>query len=419
MTTPVYRSRPGGFDLLPASMPEARPINDFIYLSEGLSNAFLIVTEEGRVVVNCGMGFESGVHKRNFDAVDDGPVRYILLTQGHVDHVGGADLLRQEGTEIVAQAGNPAHQAEDERIQPYRAMRSAFAFKKTFEKIFSHEAANQGAPLPAQSKPEPTILFDDEYRFELGGLEFELIATPGGETRDSMVIWLPQHQICFSGNLFSALFGHIPNLVTIRGDRLRDPLLFIESLDRVMALEPELLLVGHHDPIEGRGLIREELTRLRGAVMHVHDETVAYMNAGKPVWQAMQEISLPPEFEVGEGYGKVSWCVRAIWEHYVGWFHHESTSELYADSPSSISGDLVELAGGPDALAQRAADKVEAGAATEALRLAEIVLDVEPEHVAALRANIAAHEALEAESVNFWLTSWLRKEIDRMRDLLG
>ncbi|MCZ6805608.1 MAG: MBL fold metallo-hydrolase, partial [Deltaproteobacteria bacterium] len=90
--SPLYRSRPSGFDIRPASQPEATKINDFIYLSEGLSNSYLITTPEGRIVVNTGMGFETPVHKRNFDAVDQSPLRYILLTQGHVDHVGGVDL---------------------------------------------------------------------------------------------------------------------------------------------------------------------------------------------------------------------------------------------------------------------------------------------------------------------------------------
>ena len=67
------------------------------------------------------------------------------------------------------------------------------------------------------------------FDFELGGVRFELISTPGGETTDSMVVWLPQHRICFTGNLFSALFGHFPNLVTIRGDRYREALRFIDS----------------------------------------------------------------------------------------------------------------------------------------------------------------------------------------------
>ena len=82
---PLYRSRPDGFAIQPASQPEARRVNDFIWVSEGLSNSYLVVTPQGRVVINTGMGFEAPVHKRNFDAVDAGPLRYILLTQGHVE----------------------------------------------------------------------------------------------------------------------------------------------------------------------------------------------------------------------------------------------------------------------------------------------------------------------------------------------
>jgi alkyl sulfatase BDS1-like metallo-beta-lactamase superfamily hydrolase len=417
--TPLYRSRPGGFDIRPASQPVAKPINDFVYLSEGLSNTYLIVTSEGRVVVNTGMGFEAPVHRRNFDAVDASPVRMILLTQGHVDHVGGVDLFREAGTEVVAQANNEAHQADDARIQGFRARRSAFAFADAIAAALHHIQDNLGGVVSPQAHPRPTLTFDDRHSFELGGLRFELIATPGGETTDSMVIWLPQHRICFTGNLFSALFGHFPNLVTIRGDRYRDPLRFIESLDRVLDLEPELLLVGHHGPVEGRDLIRAELLRLRGAVEYVHDETVRGMNAGEDVHTLMDRIALPRDLEVGEGYGKVSWSVRAIWENYAGWFHHGSTTELYAVPPCRVHPDLVELAGGADAVAKRAAEKLAAGAPLEAIHLAEVALAAQPLHREALGVSLAAHEQLEAASVNFWLTSWLRKQAALLRELLG
>lgn len=415
MLAPLYRSRPGGFDLKPASQPQARRINEFIYLSEGFSNSFLVVTGEGRVVINTGMGFEAPVHKRNFDAVDSAPIRYILLTQGHVDHVGGVDFFREQGTEVVAQANNPAHQAEDALLQPFRTARSAFAFDESVAQGVRDIHRQFAGAVPPQARPTPTITFEDRYAFELGGRRFELLSTPGGETLDSMVVWLPQHRICFCGNLFSALFGHFPNLVTIRGDRYRDALRFIASLDRVLALEPDHLLVGHHDPVDGRDLIRSELVRLRGAVQYVHDETVRGMNAGKDVWTLMREIELPAELEVGQGYGKVSWCVRAIWENYVGWFHHHSTTELYSVPAWSVSADLVELAGGADAVAQRARAKLDAGALVEAIHLAEVVLAVAPRHRDALAASLRAHEQLEVASQNFWLTSWLRRQIRNLR----
>ena len=57
----------------------------------------------------------------------------------------------------------------------------------------------------------------------------------------------------------------------------------------------------------------------------------------------MREITLPTEYEVGQGYGKVAWDVRAIWENYSGWFHHRSTTELYPVGFDAVTADVVEL----------------------------------------------------------------------------
>jgi alkyl sulfatase BDS1-like metallo-beta-lactamase superfamily hydrolase len=111
--------------------------------------------------------------------------------------------------------------------------------------------------------------------------------------------------------------------------------------------------------------------------------------------------------------------VRAIWETYAGWFHHRSTSELYSVPPSAVHGDLLELVGGADVLAERASKKLALGEAVQAIQLAEIVLTVEPLHRGALTVSLAAHEALDSESENFWLSSWLRKQAGHLRELLG
>ncbi|RLB45591.1 MAG: MBL fold metallo-hydrolase, partial [Deltaproteobacteria bacterium] len=170
--------------------------------------------------------------------------------------------------------------------------------------------------------------------------------------------------------------------------------------------------------ITGKDTIREELTRLRDAVRYVHDETVRGMNHGKDIHTLMRDIQLPPELEVGEGYGKVSWSVRAIWENYAGWFHHSSTTELYPVPAKSVHGDLAELAGGVDAVVQRAQEKLSSGVPLEAIHLAEIALTAAPTNVGALEAMVAAHEQLERESENFWLTQWLRKQLGELRSTL-
>ena len=95
-----------------------------------------------------------------------------------------------------------------------------------------------------------------------------------------------------------------------------------------------------------------------------------------------------------------------------------ATTELFDVPAKAVHGDLVELAGGADAIAERATKRLEAGEPIEAIHLAEVALSAAPTNVAALEVMIAAHEKLESESENFWLTQWLRKQLADRRATL-
>ncbi|MEX0579859.1 MAG: MBL fold metallo-hydrolase [Mycobacterium sp.] len=407
---PAYRSRPGAEAMVPAVPDEVFEVVPGIWCSPGLSNVYLLSTADGRVVINAGMGFEGPVHRANLDSVDSAPVVYIILTQGHYDHVGGLDSVRDPDTKIVAQANWSQWRDDNERLARYRISRSAFAFSDTLATGIARIQERFGRKLPGQSTPAADIVVEDGLTLRVGERTLELIATPGGETTDSMVVWLPDEKICLCGNVFGALFGHMPNLVTMRGDRYRDALTVIETIERVRALAPEVLLTGHFAPITGGERIQFELTRLCDAVQYVHDATVEGMNSGKDVRTLMREITLPSHLEVGQGYGKVAWGVRAIWENYSGWFHHRSTTELYPVDPGAISADLVHLAGA-DAIVARAQAHLDSGRPVQAIHLAEKVTDTDTGHPGARRVLKAAHEQLLADSDNFWETSWLKKQI--------
>jgi alkyl sulfatase BDS1-like metallo-beta-lactamase superfamily hydrolase len=421
-------SQPDFFAVGPASSPAAIDIGAGVWLSPGMSNAYLIVTDEGRIVVNTGMWFESKVHKRNFDAVSTAPTRYIVLTQSHTDHVGGVGLFRDETTRLVAQENNPACQADDQRIHGFRIRRSL----PYFAAIMGQPGFVRGDEVEMPPKPKVVtadIAFTDHHAIELGGRRVELLGVPGGEAIDSLVVWLPEERIALVGNMFSALFGHFPNLVTMRGDRLRFALPFLASVQRVIDLEPEVLLLGHHGPVRGAELVRTECERIRDAVQHVHDATVAAMNRGDDVWSAMRDVALPDDLDLGRAYGRVDWSVRAIWEGYGGWFHQRSTLELYPVAPEHAWKDIVDLAGGPDAVAARAAAMVEGAtdragfdedALLAAVRLCEMALATDDRNRPALHTYLLAHERLAEQHgrANYWLTNWLDGEIRGTRSRL-
>ncbi len=409
----LLESRPGAEGIQAASLEAAIPINDFIYMSTGTSNAYMIVTDAGRIIINTGMGFEAVTHKALFDAICPGPTPYILLTQGHVDHVGGVHRFREPETKLIAQANNAACQLDDERTKQLRQSQSYVWFSHVID--IALEIMQRDPSALIQDIPTPDITFEDEYKFSFGGIDFEIISTPGGETIDSCVIWLPQHKICFSGNVFGALFPHFPNFNTLRGDKYRfaDP--YLESLERVRALEPEMLITGHFDPIVGKDLVKTCLDRLEAAVKHVYSETLAGMNEGKDVWTLMKEVQLPEELRVGQGYGKVSWGVRTIWESNMGWFHLRSTTELYPEQPSSIYPDLVELAG-IDAVVERGHERLWSGALAEALHLGEAAVAADPNSKPALSLLRDAHAQLleRSRGENFWERGWLQTQIKQL-----
>ncbi|MCA9533650.1 MAG: sulfotransferase [Myxococcales bacterium] len=435
----LVEKRPFGAEVLRAAdAPEAIPVAGGIYMSPGTSNAYMVLTDGGRVIINTGLGFEALTHKRNFDAVSQAPTTHILVTQGHVDHVGGVGLFREPGTRFIAQANNLRCQADDERIAARRQTHSYVWFAEVIDGAL--EIAKQHPDVVVQDAPVPDELFTDTLVLETGKVRFELLSCPGGETIDNTVIWLPYTRTAFVGNTFGPLFPHFPNFNTVRGDRYRDPLAYLDTLARVRDLGAEVLITGHGLPIEGAGLIRACLDRLEAAVRYVHDETVRGINEGRDIDDVARTLRLPDELYVGEGYGRVSWGVRTIWESYLGWFKLRSTRELYPAAP--VTGTLAAMLGaeavvdaGRALLNAPAADtgatdadstrtdnartdaaRTDAARTDNALRalgLAEAALEAEPGHRAALRLARDAHERLlehHDDARNFWLGGWLRAQ---------
>ena len=173
-----------------------------------------------------------------------------MLTQSHPDHIGGVDTFRDVGTELVAQSNIDRCQADDARIHGFRIRRSLPFFADVMgQPEFARGDDARIPPFPAPAHADLT--FDDRHDLVYGGRRIELLSVPGGETIDSLVVWLPDERVALVGNMFSALFGHFPNLVTLHGDRPRSALAFADSVQRVIELEPDVLLLGHHGPVRG------------------------------------------------------------------------------------------------------------------------------------------------------------------------
>jgi alkyl sulfatase BDS1-like metallo-beta-lactamase superfamily hydrolase len=384
---------------------KALKINDSIYLAIGFGNTFLVVTPAGNVIIDTSMPFNAAHHKQLLRAENAGPIKYIILTHAHGDHTGGISAWREAGTQIIAQRQHADFVHYLGRLNRFYALRNAAQFSLPI---------SQPASWPGNygGKVEPTILFDDKYEFELGGVKFEVYHTPG-ETYDHATVWIPQLKAAFVGDNFYTSF---PNIYTLRGTQPRWALDYINSLNKVLALKPEVMLPSHGLPVQGNAEITKQVIRYRDAIQYVHDETVKGMNAGKDVFTLMREIKLPKELDIGESYGKLSWSVRGIYEGYVGWFDLNPAT-MYETPASSIYPDLVKLAGGPDKIAQLAMEKV-TSAPVEALHLANVALEVDARHRGALLAKLKALEVLRKQCRNSNERGWLDYSIKQTEQVL-
>lgn len=387
--------------VLGAANRPAVKVHDKIYQASGFGNTFLVLTDAGNVIIDTSLPDMAERHHKTLREVSQAPTRYIIFTHAHEDHTSGAALWKEPDTQVVAQRLFTEMRAYQDRFAEFFARRNAAQFG------FSEQRVREAGRNRAQ-RVEPTILFDEEYEFDLGGTKFQLLHTPG-ETYEHLTVWLPQYKAAFVGDNFYASF---PNIYTLRGTRPRWPLDYIASLNRVLALRPEILLPSHGDPTLGADKVSTALTRYRDAIQFVHDATVQGMNDGKDVYTLMREVVLPAELDVGDAYGKVSWSVRGIYEGYVGWFDGDPAS-MYAEAPQEADIELARMAGGAAPVAKRALELVEAGKHVQGLRLAGVALATEPGNADALAARGAALKALLAKCRNSnergWLTSGLRR----------
>ncbi|WP_293385342.1 alkyl sulfatase dimerization domain-containing protein [Phenylobacterium sp.] len=378
-----------------------------IFQATGFGNTFLVTTKAGDVVIDTSLPMNAQRHHALLRAEDKAPIKDIILTHSHGDHTGGVPVWKEAGTHVIGQANEVEFRNYQERLAGFFAVRNAAQYNAPPGALGGGARPNLN-PGDYAAPPLADVLFDKEYRFKLGDLTFDCLAMPG-ETPDMLNVWVPELKALFIGDNYYASF---PNMYTLRGTPPRPALNYVESIDKVLALKPEIVLPSHGVPIVGAENVRKTLTQYRDAILYVHDATVRGMNAGQDVYSLMRSVKLPPELDVGEGYGAVSWSVRGVYEGYAGWFDGDPAT-MYATSPGEAAAELVRIAGGAGPVAARA-QAVAASDPALALRLTSAALAVEPRNAAALAVRKTALEALLKASKNSNESGWLHAGLARV-----
>lgn len=360
---------------------------DNLYRIEGSCNSYLITTDEGSVLIDPA---GASVAPEFFKSImKKYPLKAILLTHAHQDH--SDDISKWKGEAdipVIAQRKLVEYFDYQARLAGHFARRNA---------IWAGQPFPTEPPAPkTNSRNEPTILFVDNYEYELGGIHFNMIHTPG-ETPDHTTIWVPELEAVFVGDNY---FAYFINNVTFRGTMIRPVLGYLAALDTALAFNPEYFLMGHDAPIISKELIQDTVGKFRDAIRYIHDETVKGINQGKDVYTLMQEVKVPAEYDIIQGFGKVAWTVRGIYQEYIGWFD-ENPANMYELSASSIYADLVQISGGPEVIIKKAEDYFQNGEYVKVLHLMDVIKEADPTYKPMWEIRIKTYEALKRGPYNF------------------
>ncbi len=359
---PELKSHPDYFQ------KEVVQLADNVYMAFGYaaSNVFMIKGDDGIIIVDTAETTSAAENiLSEFRKITNLPVKTIIYTHSHRDHVSGASVFAEGGApEVLASTrfSDDSLFVASEHPLPTKAMQ--VRTKRQFGIGLSYPDEIIGIGVGPGDRPlagmgagalSPTRRIGDEGEsISICGEDLQLVMAPG-ETPDHMVVWYPKKRVLFSGDNFYRSF---PNLYAIRGTAYRDFDAWADTMDQLMAFEPEVLAPGHTKAIIGANQIKEVLTDYRDAIRHVVDETRYGMDAGLTIDQLAHCVKLPEELaakpHLREYYGRVDYAVRAYFVGTMGWFDGNPTS-LASLAPDDEANRFIEMAGGADAVFEAAA----------------------------------------------------------------
>jgi glyoxylase-like metal-dependent hydrolase (beta-lactamase superfamily II) len=268
----------------PAVLPVAVAPN--VYMVQGLaalgssanrnfiSNAAFVITPAGVIVIDAlGSPVLAEELLAAIARITPLPVRQVVVTHYHADHIYGLQAFKARGATIVAHALAQGYLHSDTAAQRLEASRQEMA-----------------PWIDGRTRlVEADRWIDGPETFSLGGVEFLVQPAGPAHTPEDLVVFLPQSRVLFAGDL--VFRNRIPFVGQADSGR------WVEGLDRLLALEPRVIVPGHGpastDAVADLRLTRDYLLHLRQsmgeAARNLEPFDEAYARAD---WSRFQHLPL-------------------------------------------------------------------------------------------------------------------------------
>lgn len=388
-----------------------------------ISNMTLIEGRTGWIVVDPLTSRESAAAAFAFakQHLGDKPVSAIVFTHSHIDHFGGvfgvisAEDAAARKLPVVAPEGF-MEEATSENVMVGIAMgrRSTFQFGRNLErspKGFVDSGLGKNVAYGTYGVLPPTqLVTQPAQEITLDGLRFVFHNVPGAEAPAELTFEVPERK-AYCGT--EIVLHTMHNLLPVRGAKVRDAKLWSEYVDQALqhTAGAEVYFASHNWPVWGKERIAELVTKQRDMYRYLHDQTVRLINAGYTMREIADTITLPKSlasyFGVRGYYGDLRHNVKAIYQHYLG-FYDGNPANLDPLPPEEMARRYLELIGGADKATQAARQAFDAGDYRWTAELLNQVMFSEPGHREAreLLARTYEQMAYMAEA-STWRNSYL------------
>ncbi len=224
------------------------------------SNAGFVVTPAGVIVIDALGTVPLGeAMLKAIRSVTDQPVRRVIVTHYHADHVYGLAPFKAAGAEIWA------HREAREYLESGEG-----AARLTQRRRDLAPWVDANMRLVAPDRP-----LEGDTSFSLGGLQFDILYMGPAHAPDDLVVVVREDQVLFTGDILFS--GRVPFVGNADSKR------WLAAMDRLLALQPKVMVPGHgaasRNPVADLAFTRDYLRYLRETMGKAAEEMQSFDEA--------------------------------------------------------------------------------------------------------------------------------------------